>query len=185
MSVHPARTRASELSAEDLAALDPGIRRTVVLLRSWGFDTRDSGDGRSKADWAAGRVNWVAPPSVTMQVEPEALVSEARRLREALHHEGIDVPEQGPDEGALAIQASYDPGSDVAVLALYGVDDAALSPAPACQSTRAGEPDCSALATHRDARGILWCAKHADEVRRLNHAEAPPEFIEPATTRPS
>ena len=36
------------LRRAEVEALDPGVRRLVVLLRSWNFETCDSGDGRSK-----------------------------------------------------------------------------------------------------------------------------------------
>ncbi len=122
---HPPRTRATNLSAEELDALDPGIRRTVALLREAGFDMCDSGDGRSKAEWiASGEA--MAYPNVTMRVEPDAMVSEARRLRRALRAIGVEVPATAPEEGAPSIQASYDPGNDIAVICLYGIGDTAL-----------------------------------------------------------
>lgn len=40
------------LSAEDVAALDPGVRDLVIALRAAGYETTDSGDGVSKPkDW--------------------------------------------------------------------------------------------------------------------------------------
>lgn len=57
-------------------ALDPGIRDVVVLLRSNGFDTTDSGDGVSKPP--EGRV--FDFPHVAVVTSPALLVFEAERL---------------------------------------------------------------------------------------------------------
>ena len=103
-------------------ALDPGIRLTVEWLNREGFVTTDSGDGVSKPDMECA----LAFPNVFIEVPgPSDLVREARRIHGLLA--SIDIGQQGPDEGQPSIQATYDPGDESAIIALYGVDDAVLA----------------------------------------------------------
>jgi hypothetical protein len=62
------------------AALDPGIRDIVRLLREVGFKTTDSGDGVSKPP--VGRV--FSFPHVVAAVETDAMVREAERMQACL-----------------------------------------------------------------------------------------------------
>lgn len=101
--------------------LDPGIRLTVAWLNREGFTTTDSGDGVSKPDMecALGTAN------VFVRVaSPVDLIAEARRLHTLLESVGVRIGPQGPE--GPAIQATYDPGDDSAIIALYGVDDEAI-----------------------------------------------------------
>lgn len=68
------------LPAETAAALDPGIRQVVTLLREAGFETTDSGDGRSKpAEWyESGEA--MSFPHVVAVVSVDAMVAEAHRM---------------------------------------------------------------------------------------------------------
>lgn len=93
--------------------LDPGIRRTVQLLRDAGFETTDSGDGRSKGD--AGEDY----PHVHMVVPRSSALDEADRLLQCTHQWFIDpcMP---------TIQMTYSPLDGVCVLSLYSVCDADL-----------------------------------------------------------
>jgi hypothetical protein len=103
--------------------LDPGIRHTVAFLNANGFTTSDSGDGVSKP--AAGDDEALNMAHVYISVDhPSNMITEARRLRDLLASVGVNIGPQGPD--GAAIQATYDPGDDSAIIALYGVDDAAL-----------------------------------------------------------
>jgi hypothetical protein len=69
-----------------IAALDPGIRRTVAWLRGHGFDTTDSGDGVTKfATGAMEPEDLCDVPHVVMVTTLEALFPEANRLRNLLH----------------------------------------------------------------------------------------------------
>jgi hypothetical protein len=109
------------LSKRHINALDPGIRLTVQWLREHSFETTDSGDGVSKAEliregYALGM------PHVFIQVEPFALLSESRRLRDLLLFRGLRC-ESG------AIQAMYDPADGVAIIALYDINDDAFATA--------------------------------------------------------
>lgn len=98
------------------ASLDPGIRRLVIALRKCGFDTTDSGDGVTKR--AAGDVDALRYPHVFVAVDPGEMVAEADRLNVVVTRLGVIVQEQGA--GAWFIQASYDPSSRTAILALCG-----------------------------------------------------------------
>jgi len=101
--------------------LNPGIRRTVVFLNMNGFETCDSGDGKTH-DFECDR----SFPYVVVHVAAEKLVEECRRLKELLSANGLEVQEQSPEEGSPAIQGTYDPGNDIAFIDLMGVDDAML-----------------------------------------------------------
>lgn len=89
--------------------LDPGIAQTVALLRHWGFQTCDSGDGVTKI--AEGDTDGVLD------------FPEARRLKESLDTMGITVSQQG---GEVWIEASFDPVNNVAVIFLGGMNDKML-----------------------------------------------------------
>jgi hypothetical protein len=107
----------------DYSALTPGIRRTVALVRSWGFDTTDSGDGVTNVQ--AGMEGAMTVPNVYMAVLPSCLIAETDRLLRELFNVGVDMDAQGPDN-APCIQAMYDPCSNSAGILLMGVDDAQL-----------------------------------------------------------
>jgi hypothetical protein len=89
----------------DLDTLNPGIRKTVAWLRSLGFETTDSGDGRTH-EHACDRDE----PYVVIRVEPEQLVEQARALDFFIRNRGIGVSPVG--EGAPCLQASFDPVND-------------------------------------------------------------------------
>lgn len=118
------------LSAEDKEAnydeLDPGIRETVRWLRFYGFDTHDSGDGKTKLEDGDTRcVETVA--NVHMAVaNPEEMVKECTRLRDLLKSRGVKLKEIGPNQ-APHIQGSYDPVRDAAIISLWCVDDELLA----------------------------------------------------------
>lgn len=103
-------------------ALDPGIRATVEWLRSWHFETCDSGDGTNKrADPDA-----LPHPHVHIRVpDPGRLAAEADRLASVLRERDLCPVPVGPDAGPQ-VQATYDPVDGTAFLSLYHVDDALL-----------------------------------------------------------
>jgi hypothetical protein len=107
----------------DYSTLTPGIRRTVALVRSWGFETTDSGDGVTNIQ--AGMEEAMIRPNVYMAVPSSQLVRECLRLRYVLRSRGVQINTQGPDN-APCIQGMYDPCSDSAGILLMGVDDALL-----------------------------------------------------------
>jgi hypothetical protein len=110
-----------KVTAFDYAQLNPGIRETVRFLRDAGFHTCDSGDGVTH-EFECDRDY----PYVTIQVAPEDLVKEARRLRDLLLERGVPLDAIGPEYDMASIQASYDPFNETALLDLIGVDDALL-----------------------------------------------------------
>ncbi len=78
---------APPLSEEHLATLNPGIRYTVQKLREWGFDTRDSGDGKTH-DHACD----LPIPYVHISIhDPAHLHHDLRTLMELMEGEGITV----------------------------------------------------------------------------------------------
>lgn len=84
------------------AALDPGIREVVVRLRSFGFETTDSGDGLSKR--GEGRVfNF---PHVAITVKKQAMFKEAYRLQAVLGDEWSVEGSFDPKDGSCILFAS-------------------------------------------------------------------------------
>jgi hypothetical protein len=97
----------SELTREEVAALDSGIAGMVLHLRDNGFETTDSGDGVSKpAEWyASGEA--LPFPHVFVRIDHRRIVGEARRMRALLARE-------------WRVEASYDPDNDIAILMAIG-----------------------------------------------------------------
>lgn len=100
------------LASEVVAALNPGIRRTVVMLRAAGFMTMDSGDGKTHEFECDLDV-----PYVHIKVEPAQLVDEAHRLL------ALVLAEFAP---GAAVEASYSPQDGFALLHLFGASDEGL-----------------------------------------------------------
>jgi len=112
--------------------LDPGIRDVVRLLHDNGFDTCDSGDGKSKFNTEGepllGTCDCAMPfPHVVANCSGALLVAECHRLKDLLRTRGVVVEAQGPDGDSTSIQASYDPVSEVGVILLLDLDDARLA----------------------------------------------------------
>jgi hypothetical protein len=107
--------------------LDPGIRDVVAFLRLWEFKTTDSGDGVTKraAGWSENEA--ADYPHVHMMAPPSRLIAEAQRLVKVLAVNGVGVSPCG--EGAVHIQATYDPANESAILSLIGLNDAMLGAA--------------------------------------------------------
>jgi hypothetical protein len=135
----------------DLSVLDPGIRRVVEWLRVHGFDTTDSGDGRSKFDpdspyyWPDAESSGVSrTPHVVIRTDPNKLVMVADALHELLRTHGVLANVDGEREAFFeamvagkelaeppSIEASYNPGESIegkpfGVVMLIGVDDARM-----------------------------------------------------------
>lgn len=117
----------------DYNELDHGIRNVVKFLHAQGFDTCDSGDGVSKADWIASG-DALPYPHVDMQVLASKAFVEAHRLRFTLEARHITVEPIGPDPNAqVSIQVTYDPAAhpldpvdDKATITLMGLNDEKL-----------------------------------------------------------
>ena len=122
------------LTPEETAALDPGIRRLVTLLRAHGFETTDSGDGVTKPRAAfAEHPGWcerdlvevgiLTMPHVHIRVSRD-MCDEADRLLCILR---INCPRAfGYRPFAFddaAIQATYSPFDGIALLSVTGISD--------------------------------------------------------------
>jgi hypothetical protein len=105
----------------DLAKLNPGIRRTVEWLNQKGFETHDSGDGRTH-EFECDRDH----PYVVIVVPVEKLVDECHRLRDTLEDREVKIWPIGATVGGKlmpCIQASYDPAAPLGILDVMHVDD--------------------------------------------------------------
>lgn len=109
----------------DYACINPGIRRTVDMLRAAGFDTQDSGDGVTKS-YACD----IGVPYVHMLVpSPAALVTEADRLMTIVETLGVVLEDQNEQGTAKQVTADYTPHDGLCFLTLWNVTDADLWPA--------------------------------------------------------
>lgn len=108
----------------DPDTLAPGIRRTVLLLRSWGYDTIDSGDGVTNRE--AGMECARDYPHVTISLGSgfQGLEQAAVALMVGLRKHGISTGPIG--SGKPSIQASYDPETNLALLDVMDLDDSML-----------------------------------------------------------
>lgn len=108
--------------------LNPGIKNTVLWLRENGFETSDSGDGKTNTSMAS----FLPYPHVFMLVEHKKMTSEAIRLYRLLIDAGLDPDETRLDEElgievpAWSVQATFDPAVPIPIIALLHVDDAKL-----------------------------------------------------------
>lgn len=102
--------------------MNPGIRQTVKWLRDNGFQTTDSGDGKT------GDCECDHPyPYVAMTVtNPDRLISETLRLVDLLNDQGITIEAMTEENVTPVVQASYDAGDGYAVIFMANVDDAKL-----------------------------------------------------------
>ena len=105
----------SALPEIDYSKLSPGIRDTVMLLRSHGFETCDSGDG---SNHAAGMKGATPFPMVAVRVGASMMAFNADSLRQLLIAQGV-VFGDGPNDPR--IEASYDPHNGVAMVLLSNV----------------------------------------------------------------
>lgn len=112
------------LTPEEIDALNPGIRSTVLKLREWGFDTVDSGDGKTHEHGCD-----MPCPYVHIRVGSHCLVEATDSLYFQLaHHAGIDFsnppnPQEDPEAWAKhpSIEASYSPVDGHAFITLTNV----------------------------------------------------------------
>ena len=106
--------------------LDPNIRRLVKLLNDHGFDTCDSGDGKSKFSGDHPLESCAMDiPNVLINCEPSQLATECDRVRDVLKAAGIEISTVGPDDDAC-VQGTYDPAADLgrsAFIMVLGIDD--------------------------------------------------------------
>lgn len=105
-------------------SINPGIRRVVEFLNNAGFETCDSGDGKTH-DHACDRPH----PYVVVTCHPALLVATADALLRHLREAGVAVDACDEVGECVSIQASYDPGNRLAFVDLSNLDDARLGAA--------------------------------------------------------
>lgn len=118
--------RPKTLDDIDLEQLDSGIRETVRKLRSHGFNTTDSGDGKTKGE--DGR----PVPHVVIVVQHEHAVLETRRVEMYLRRWGLNPVPRPPSDDLLGdrdvvVELSYNPAEPVAVIVIDHIHDGMLS----------------------------------------------------------
>lgn len=106
-----------------LETLNPGIRRTVALLRARGFRTCDSGDGETHEHPCDREGGYVV-----IQVDPARLVEEAERLVHVLSGAGVRIAPQELErvDGVTHIQAIYCPVERIALIDVSPIHDRQL-----------------------------------------------------------
>jgi hypothetical protein len=118
------------MSEPNYDEIDPGVREAVRLLRSFGFETTDSGDGTHKATLGWEPETFVPYPHVMIRVAPGQLEFECRRLRSYLTSAGVTVVPSGhgnPDgEHDVSIQGLFDPADESGVIVVEGISDELL-----------------------------------------------------------
>jgi hypothetical protein len=106
----------------DTSKLNPGIRELVKALRADGFDTRDSGDGKThefECDQPYPYVHIVVGNHFR-------LVHEVVRLKKWLADRGVIVEPADEDGKAIVIEGTYNPAHEAAVISLFNVTDKML-----------------------------------------------------------
>jgi hypothetical protein len=112
--------------------INPGIRNVVAWLQAQGFNTTDSGDGKTNVGVIEGALDY---PHVIMTVVPADLILCADRLVRELGQLGVEVEQPG-GEGPW-VEASYDPVTKVGLIALGNFDDESFA-APRFMATPHG-----------------------------------------------
>ena len=126
----------SALDEATVNELDPGIRRLVVLLNEAGFDTCDSGDGKSQ------EARVLDYPHVAVTCRPEELLEVADRLYSVvmtLVGEGEPVVEDGQEMPAWIVEGSYSPMGRSSIVLLSRRFNASCPPR---RAERGGQMSC-------------------------------------------
>jgi hypothetical protein len=105
------------------ADINPGIRRSVILMQQWGYKTIDSGDGETHL-YECDR----ECPYIVIDVPRHSMVTAANRLVKFLGGIGITTVPISPEipDGSVSIQASYDPSNRIACIEVMGIHDRML-----------------------------------------------------------
>ncbi len=113
-----------------LDGIDPGVRRLVAWLRANGFNTTDSGDGKTKFAQGFTTEDGVCEwPHVVIVFDKHEFVAEVDRLGTLLWDEHkIELFDMGPEEtNEPRLDASYCFASQCATAMLLYVDDSMLA----------------------------------------------------------
>jgi hypothetical protein len=138
----------------DIESIDPGLRRTVLWLKSLGFHTEAATENDADQSGLA---------FVHVRTTPERLIPDADRLCKALRQIGALVCKAETFEGAGCwVAATYEPVDSGAVLTLVGFDDSAL-PAPADDLAKVTD---EALSDTKNLRDMNQLAREPEARRR-------------------
>lgn len=107
----------------DYDQLDPGIRETVRLIRSWGYETSDSGDGRSK-EGVRTDPDILECPHVAVQ-DPEDQGPESADGLWARIEDHFGGEDQVPT--GVMVEVTYEARQCSELLMVTGLDDAMLA----------------------------------------------------------
>jgi hypothetical protein len=110
----------------DYDALDPGIRRTVALLRSAGFRTCDSGDGVTKLAANPDDECALDVASVRAVVDRSDAFWEVDRLLDVVSQATGQSVEMLAEVSGVSVEMTYSPLDETCLLAVYVVDDSML-----------------------------------------------------------
>lgn len=116
------RRRLDQRTIDDL---DPGIRETVVWLNALGYETCDSGDGKTKFEagsrWNKEFLRDHAHVVIKLRRASDILVA-SRQLKADIEALGISVK-----LGGVTIQATFDPRDESALIDVMYLDDRELA----------------------------------------------------------
>lgn len=107
--------------------INPGILNTVQWLRSHGFNTVDSGDGKTHLYECD-----LPVPYVHILVRADDMASECKRLAALLREKGITVESMNQDNSVPCIQCHWDVSNDEneGAISMYNVVIPAISENP-------------------------------------------------------
>jgi hypothetical protein len=120
--------RETRLKKPVLRDIDPGVCKLVELLRTHGFETTDSGDGKAKLAEGAPLEDALDYPHVFIKTSRDELVDTANKVMMLLEENGVQLSVDN-DTGEPFVTASYDPADESAVVGVIGVQDTMLNPA--------------------------------------------------------
>ena len=117
--------------------VDPGIAPLVNLLKEHGFNSTDSGDGKSKPP----EHRAFDFPHVFVMTQKDVLLSETDRLYQLLQSHGIT---------GFTVEGNYGPADDVSMIMVLGKDEAELAQAGG-EVTAPAEPAVAVAAQEVEA----------------------------------
>lgn len=97
--------------------INNGILKTVSFLNENGFQTVDSGDGKTR-DFECD----LDIPYVHILIDnPDDLISESKRLVRLLNDNGIEVYQADEDGLSPSVEASYNPMDGFAIISIFNI----------------------------------------------------------------
>lgn len=108
----------------DYTQLNLGIRKLVYILRSKGYNTIDSGDGKTCEFYCDQPMAYV---HISL-VHPELLINSCQALKKTLEYYGVVFQPCNAEGTTPVVEGSYEPQSNLAIITIYNVDDSMLDP---------------------------------------------------------